>query len=53
MLWQNIPKLLAVAEQVGRRKIVGLAAYKPANSHSEKEPRAFSAKYAESPPQSH
>ena len=40
-LRQNIPELLAVAEQVGRRQIVGVAAYKPANSHPEKEPRVF------------
>ena len=37
----NIPELLAVAEQVGRRQTVGVAAYKPANSHPEKEPRVF------------
>jgi hypothetical protein len=40
-LRQNIPELLTVAEQVGRRKIVGVAAYKPANSPAEKEPRVF------------
>jgi hypothetical protein len=40
-LRQNIPELLAVAEQVGRRRIVGVAAYKPANSHPEKEGRVF------------
>ena len=27
--------------EVGRRQIVGVAAYKPANSHPEKEPRVF------------
>ena len=37
----NIPELLAVAEEVGRRKVVGVAAYKPPNSHPEKEPRVF------------
>ncbi len=37
----EIPELLAVAEQVGRRKIVGIAAYKPPNSHPQKEPRVF------------
>jgi hypothetical protein len=37
----SIPELLAVAEEVGRRKIVGVAAYKPPNSHPEKEPRVF------------
>jgi hypothetical protein len=37
----RIPELLDVAEQVGRRKIVGVAAYKPPNSHPEKEPRVF------------
>lgn len=41
MLRKNIPELLAVAEQAGRRPIVGVAAYKPANSHPEKEPRVF------------
>jgi hypothetical protein len=40
-LRQNIPELLAVAEQVGRRRIIGVAAYKPANSHPEKERRVF------------
>ncbi len=40
-LRQNIPELLAVAEEVGRRQIVGVAAYKPANSHPENEPRVF------------
>jgi hypothetical protein len=40
-LRRNIPELLHVAEQVGRRRIVGVAAYKPANSHPEKEPRVF------------
>lgn len=37
----NLPELIEVAAQVQRRKIVGIAAYKPANSHSEKEPRVF------------
>ena len=41
MLRQNIPELLAVAEEVGRRQAVGVAAYKPADSHPEKEPRVF------------
>ena len=40
-LRRNIPELLQVAEEVGRRRIVGVAAYKPANSHPEKEPRVF------------
>ncbi len=40
-LRRNIPELLAVAEQVGRRRIIGVAAYKPANSHPEKERRVF------------
>jgi hypothetical protein len=40
-LRRNIPELLAVAEQVGRRRIIGLAAYKPADSHPEKERRVF------------
>ncbi len=40
-LRRNIPGLLAVAEQVRRRPIIGVAAYKPANSHAENEPRVF------------
>lgn len=40
-LRQNIPELLTVAEQVSRRTIVGVAAYKPANSPAEKEQRVF------------
>jgi hypothetical protein len=40
-LRRNIPELLTVAEQVGRRRVVGVAAYKPANSHPEKERRVF------------
>ena len=41
VLRQNVPELLAVAEEVHRRKIVGVAAYKPANSHPENERRVF------------
>jgi hypothetical protein len=41
VLRQNIPELLAVAEQVGRRALLGVAAYKPANSHPENERRVF------------
>lgn len=37
----NIPGLMAVAREVGKRSIVGLAAYKPANSHPEREGRVF------------
>jgi hypothetical protein len=37
----NIPELLEVARQVNRRQVVGLAAYKPANSHPEKEAWVF------------
>jgi hypothetical protein len=37
----NLPELLAVAKEVGRRSIVGVAAYKPANSHPEHEERVF------------
>jgi hypothetical protein len=37
----NVPELLAVAKQVRRRGIIGLAAYKPPNSHPEDEPRVF------------
>jgi hypothetical protein len=36
-LRQNIPELLDVAEQAARRRPIGIAAYKPANSHPEKE----------------
>ena len=41
VLRQNIPELLAVAEEVRSRAIVGVAAYKPANSHPENEQRVF------------
>lgn len=37
----EIPDLLAVAREVGRRSVVGVAAYKPANSHPENEARVF------------
>ena len=37
----DIPELFAVAAQVGRRELSGLAAYKPPNSHPEKESRVF------------
>lgn len=37
----NVPELLATAKEVHARKIIGLAAYKPANSHPEKEGRVF------------
>src|SRR5204863_4386497 len=37
----NLPELLTVAKQVNRRQIVGIAAYKPANSHPKKESRIF------------
>jgi hypothetical protein len=36
-----IPELLQVAEEVSQRRTVGIAAYKPPNSHPEKEPRVF------------
>lgn len=36
-----IPELLDVAAHVGRRKISGVAAYKPANSDAGNEPRVF------------
>jgi hypothetical protein len=36
-----IPELLQVAEEVGGRQVVGVAAYKPPNSHPETEPRVF------------
>jgi hypothetical protein len=37
----NIPELLDVAREVRRRQIIGLAAYKPPNSHPEDEKRVF------------
>ncbi len=40
-LRSQLPELLDVAKQVARRKPMGLAAYKPANSHPEKEARVF------------
>jgi len=36
-----IPELFDVAGEVGRRQLVGVAAYKPPNSHPENEPRVF------------
>lgn len=36
-----MPELLSVAKALRPRQIVGLAAYKPANSHPEKESRIF------------
>ncbi|MDD4869435.1 MAG: hypothetical protein PHR77_02650 [Kiritimatiellae bacterium] len=40
-LRENIPELFSTAGEVKRRSIIGLAAYKPANSHPEKEGRVF------------
>jgi hypothetical protein len=37
----NIPELLTVAAEIKKRQVVGIAAYKPANSHPEKEQRIF------------
>jgi hypothetical protein len=37
----NLPELLTVAKQVSTRQIIGIAAYKPANSHPKKESRVF------------
>ena len=37
----NLPELLAVAKEVRPRQVVGLAAYKPPNSHPEGEARVF------------
>lgn len=37
----ELPELLAVAKEVRSRQIIGLAAYKPPNSHPEKESRVF------------
>ncbi len=40
-LRRNIPELLAVADEVARRRAVGVAAYKPIGSHPENEPHVF------------
>ncbi len=40
-LRKSIRELLEVAEQVDQRDILGVAAYKPPNSHPESEPRVF------------
>ncbi len=40
-LRQNIPELLDVAHQIAQRTPLGVAAYKPPNSHSENEGRVF------------
>jgi len=37
----NIPELLDVAKEVRRREVIGIAAYKPPNSHPENEKRVF------------
>lgn len=37
----SVPELFEVAEEVVRRKVIGVAAYKPPNSHPEDEPRVF------------
>jgi hypothetical protein len=37
----NIPELLEVAKEVQRREVIGIAAYKPPNSHPENEKRIF------------
>jgi hypothetical protein len=37
----NIPELFSVAGEVRRRRLVGIAAYKPPNSHPENEPYVF------------
>jgi hypothetical protein len=37
----NIPELFDVAKHVRRRDIIGIAAYKPPNSHPENEKRVF------------
>jgi hypothetical protein len=37
----NIPELLNVASEVRKREIIGIAAYKPPNSHPEDEKRVF------------
>lgn len=40
-LRKEIPELFDVAAEVARRQIVGIAAYKPPNSHPENEARVF------------
>ncbi len=40
-LRQNIPELLETAQQVQRRRIVGIAAYKPAHSNGQTQPYVF------------
>jgi hypothetical protein len=40
-LRRNIPELLTVAEEVRKREITGIAAYKPVSSHPENESRVF------------
>ena len=40
-LRKNIPELLDMATEVHRRQAIGIAAYKPANSHPDKEARVF------------
>ncbi|HYV29090.1 MAG TPA: hypothetical protein VFA77_16270, partial [Candidatus Eisenbacteria bacterium] len=37
----HLPELLAVAQKISRRQVVGIAAYKPPNSHPQKEARVF------------
>jgi hypothetical protein len=37
----EIPELLKVAKEVRSRELIGIAAYKPANSHPEKEEKVF------------
>ena len=38
---QHVPELLKAAEEVAKRPVAGVAAYKPANSHPGKEQRVF------------
>jgi len=40
-LRREIPERFEVAQQVRDRAVIGVAAYKPPNSHPEKEPRVF------------
>ncbi len=37
----HIPELIDIAGQIAQRQVVGVAAYKPPNSHPENEPRVF------------
>jgi hypothetical protein len=40
-LRSNLPELFKIAEEVAKRKVIGIAAWKPANSHPEEEAYVF------------